>query len=310
MTHPGPSAGALVAQAPATLPSPSNFEAYARAVQQWPVLSAERERDLIQAWRDRGDRDAARDLVASHLRLVVRVVRDHRGYGLSQADLAQEGTVGLMRAVHRFDPSVGVRLAAYAVRWIEAEIREFIFRNWRLVRLGSSAAMRKLFFGYRQTMEALRAMKAPRQAGIGAAQVAQALGLTAAQVDQVRLYFGGRDLALEAPWVETEGGWDEAPSQALMLEALPDDTAGPAAQAEEDDRQQAMKTAVGAALAELPERDRAILVARRLDAPPVGLAELGERWGISAERVRQIEARAAQRMALALQARGAHALVA
>lgn len=290
----------------ALLPSPSNFEAYARAVQQWPMLSGEDEARLIAAWRQDGNRDAARDLVASHLRLVVRVVRDHRGYGLSDGDLAQEGTVGLMRAVHKFDPQVGVRLAAYALRWIEAEIKEFIFRNWRLVKLGGTSAMKKLFFGYRQTVASLRDMKADRSSGVTPEEVAKAMGLTEGQVSQARAYFSGRDLALEAPRDEEE----VAPSDALMLEALPDAAQTPAAWAEETDRQAVVVALVQGALAQLTERDRDILVARKMTTPAVGLVELGQKWGVSAERVRQIESRAAQALAKALAPKGAAELLA
>lgn len=297
---------ALASSTDLTLPSPSQFEAYARAVQQWPMLSEEEERRLISAWRENQDRGAARDLVASHLRLVVRVVRDHKGYGLSEGDLAQEGTVGLMRAVHKFDPSVGVRLAAYAVRWIEAEVREFIFKNWRLVRLGGTSAMKKLFFGYRATVASLREMKADRSAGVTAEEVSQAMGLTEDQVHQARAYFGGRDLGLEGPRSDD----DDSPSDALMLEALVDDNAGVAAQVEETDRVAAVHRAVHQAVARLPERDRAVLMARRLTSPPKGLAELGGELNISAERVRQIEQRAAARLAVLLEEQGAQALVA
>ncbi len=288
-----------------SLPSPSNFEAYARAVQQWPMLSAEDEQRLVAAWRNHHDRDAARDLVASHLRLVVRVVRDHKGYGLSEGDLAQEGTVGLMRAVHKFDPTVGVRLAAYALRWIEAEIREFIFKNWRLVRLGGTSAMKKLFFGYRATVASLRDMKADRTAGVTAEEVSRAMGLTEDQVHQARAYFGGRDLALDGPRSDD----DESPSEGLMLESLPDGTESIAAQVEEDDRVAAVQRAVRTALAELPPRDQAVLIARRLTNPPRGLADVGADLNVSAERVRQIEQRAAARLAVLLEEQGAQDLV-
>ena len=297
---------ALASPTDLSLPSPSQFEAYARAVQRWPMLSEDEEQRLVTAWRDRHDRDAARDLVASHLRLVVRVVRDHRGYGLSEGDLAQEGTVGLMRAVHKFDPAVGVRLAAYAIRWIEAEIREFIFKNWRVVRLGGTSAMKKLFFGYRATVASLRDMKADRTAGVTAEEVSRAMGLTEEQVHQARAYFGGRDMALDGPRSDD----DDAPSEALMLEALVDDSEGIAAQVEEEDRVDAVQKAVRQAVAKLPERDRQVLIARRLSTPPRGLAEVGEELGISAERVRQLEQRAAARLAVLLEEQGAQSLVA
>ena len=290
----------------ALLPPPSQFEAYARAVQQCPMLTEEREHELVAAWRQTQDGQAARELVMSHLRLVVRVVRDHRGYGLPEGDLAQEGTVGLMRAVHRFDPSVGVRLAAYAVRWIEAEIREFIFKNWRLVKLGGTAAMKKLFFGYRQTVTSLQEMGEQREPGVSPQVVAQAMGLTAEQVERAQAYFGGRDLALEAPAQDGE----EGPSDALMLEALPALDDSPASRIEEQDRVSAVQAMVRSALAALPERDRTILVARRLTSPPRGLAEVGSDLGISAERVRQLENRAVKALEQSLASSGAPELLA
>lgn len=286
------------------LPSPTDFEAYARFVQKWPMLSAGEEARLIKAWHEEGDRLAARDLVTSHLRLVVRVVRAHRGYGLSSGDLAQEGTVGLMRAVQKFNPLVGVRLAAYALRWIEAEIREFIFKNWRMVRLGGTAAMKKLFFGYRQTVASLKKMDADRKVGVTAAEVARAMGLTAEQVDQARQYFDGRDTALESPRFEDS----EAPSDALMLEALPSGE-NHAEAYEEEDRQAAITSVVRQALNRLPERDRAVVIARQLTVPPVGLVDLGKQWGISAERVRQVEKRASQRLLENLKENRAHQLL-
>lgn len=297
---------ALVPAASPLLPSPSNFEAYARAVQQWPMLDEGEEKRLINDWREKGDRNAARELVASHLRLVVRVVRDHRGYGLPEGDLAQEGTVGLMRAVHKFDPAVGVRLAAYALRWIEAEIREFIFRNWRLVKLGGTSAMKKLFFGYRQTVASLRELHADRAAGVSPEEVAEAMGLNEQQVRQARAYFSGRDLALEGPRADDA----ETPSDALMLEALPSNHETPAALAEEEDRQSAVRTLVHQALSGLPERERAILIARKMTTPAVGLAELGAKWGVSAERVRQLENKATSTLAKELKALGASQLLA
>lgn len=276
---------------PTALPSPSNFEAYARAVQQLPMLSAAQEKAYVAAWADHADRDAARELVLSHLKLVVKVVRAHRGYGLPEGDLAQEGTVGLMRAVHRFDPAVGVRLAAYAVRWIEAEIREFIFRSWRLVRMGGSAGAKKLFFGYRQTVEALRKMGADdRPKNVTAQDIATAMDLPLSQVHQAEAYFRGRDVALLAP-ADGEGA-----SEQISLESVASDVAGPQELHEVSSMRASTQLAVRHALDTLPERDRDILIARKLQTPPVGLQELGDRLGISAERVRQLELRAMKAM--------------
>lgn len=273
---------------PNTLPSPLNFEAYARAVQQLPYLDEERERTLASAWKERQDKLAAWELVMAHLRLVVKVVRDQSGYGLSPGDLAQEGTVGLMKAVHRFDPERGIRLASYALKWIEAEVREYIMRNWRLVRLGSGAAMKKLFFGYRQAVAHLRQWGDTRDVTPTVQALAQELDLDAQQVRQAQAYFTGRDEALEAP--SEDASREERREVNDWFTAS--QHADPAWVVEEADQEHHEHAALTQALATLPERDRAILTARLLQDPPQGLAELGRQHGVSAERVRQIEKRA------------------
>lgn len=292
---------------PAQFPSPTNFEAYARMAHAWPMLKEQREEALVKAWREHQDAEAARELVLSHLRLVVRVVRDHRGYGLPEGDLAQEGTVGLMRAVHRFDPKIGVRLAAYAVRWIEAEIREFIFKNFRMVRLGTSSAMKKLFFGYRKTLASLRQMGSERQVELSDQDMANAMGVTTEQVEIARAFFTGKDLGWDMPAQDTEE--EVGSNQAMMLQALPLDHDTPETLVETNSTRQAIVRSVQAALSCLPERDQAIVRARRLSSPPVGLAELGAHWGISAERVRQLEQRAVKILEKSLREAGAPALL-
>lgn len=280
----------------AAWPSPTDFEAYARMANQCPVLEENQERALVERWQAHGDRDAARDLVLSHLRLVIRVVRDHRGYGLSPGDLAQEGTIGLMKAVQRFDLAVGVRLAAYALRWIEAEIKEFIFRNWRMVRLGTSAAMKKLFFGYRQALASLRAWQVDRPVGVSDQQLAQALELPVAQVREAAGFFGGRDLALAPP--AGEAG-DDSTSQVLALE-MADPQALPEEVCEQRDTQAHIVHQVRAALSALSPREQEVIRVRRMQQPAEGLAEIAARWGVSAERVRQVEVKALKRLEQAL----------
>lgn len=273
-----------------SLPSPSNFEAYARAVQCLPFLSEQRELELATTWKNHQDKSAAWELVMAHLRLVVRVVRDQAGYGLSAGDLAQEGTVGLMKAVHRFDPARGIRLAAYAIKWIEAEVREYIMRNWRLVRLGSGAAMKKLFFGYRQAVSSLRHWGEERDVAPTIEALAQELNLSPAQVAHARAYFGGKDMSLESE-VDDQRSREERPGlQSVFFQAPRGHD--PAWQAETDDLTEHRSTAMGQALATLTPRDRDILQARHLQDTPMGLVELGQRHGVSAERVRQLEKRA------------------
>lgn len=267
------------------LPSPMDFPAYERAVQAIPMLSEAREKELVRAWCETKDREAARELVLSHLRLVTKAVKDHRGYGLPEGDLAQEGTVGLMRAVHGFDSRHGVRLAAYAWKWIEAEIREYIFRSWRLVRLGSGTTMRKLFFGYRKTMEGLRKWSPDRPVGVSAEDVARAMDLPEDQVLLAAQYFGGSDLPLLGADDEDAGSADR-----LMLEAIPFNAPlGPEDVAEQLIDEDLGRRAISIAWQDLDERSREILSARRFAEPAIPLREVAQQWGVSIERARQIE---------------------
>lgn len=270
-----------------SLPSPMDFGAYERAVMTIPMLTAQREAELVEAWQTGGSKEAARELVLSHLRLVTKAVKDHRGYGLPDGDLAQEGTVGLMRAVHGFDHRHGVRLAAYAWKWIEAEIREYIFRSWRMVRLGSGNTMKKLFFGYRKTMEGLRKWSPDRPVGVSPEDVARALDLPEDQVCIAAQYFGGQDVPLLATSDETA---DQNPDQ-LMHEALLWDS-------EESDPQALVasfvddnlaRRALAASWSELDDRSRKILFDRRMKQPSTPLREVAKEWGISIERARQVE---------------------
>ncbi len=297
------------------LPSPTQFPAYARAVNALPVLSQEQETLLAKAWRDHGDRNAAAQLVLAHLRQVVKVVRDHAGYGLPQADLAQEGTVGLMQAVHRFDPDRGVRLASFASHWILAAVREYIARNWRMVRLGTSSAMKKLFFGYRSAVAGLRAYGVDRDSSGFVADVAKAMELSSEQVESARAYFSSRDLSMDAQVPGAPGasmihaGFSDVHSGGANLGAtgstpvgqtngdrLGDPSPTPEESLIDADFASHATTALRKALVRLSCRDREILTARRLLDKPQGLVELGLKHGISAERVRQIENRAIRQL--------------
>jgi RNA polymerase sigma-32 factor len=272
---------------PVTLPSPVDFDAYLRAVNDIPMLSHDRETDLVQAWRNNQDRDAARELVLSHLRLVTKVVKDHRGYGLPEGDLVQEGTVGLMRAVKGFDPSHGVRLASYALKWIEAEIREYIFKSWRLVRLGGGATMKKLFFGYRKTVDSLRKWSPDRPIGIGSADVAKVMGVSSEDAAVALSYFSGKDLSLAIP----DDGEDGASHSLLLGEVSAASVAdNDPARITEDENDGVMgRRALAIAWDTLDHRSQGVLSDRRLSDPPLPLREVAEKWSVSIERIRQIE---------------------
>lgn len=288
---------------PQRLPSPTDFSAYARAANDMPFLSEDEERACVSAWNESRDQEAARRLVLSHLRLVIRVVKGHEGYGLSPGDLAQEGTVGLMKAVHRFSPAVGVRLAIYAIRWIEAEIREFIFRNLRQVRLSSTKSLRKLFFGYRQAVQRLQAWTGEvRATTLTPQEWAQALGVSEDDVHQIEQYFGGQDQSLMMT-LDTDGDTGTVKAQERPLrDRLPtpfqshDELANDPAMVVEILDEDSQTTALHQAMSELSPRDQAIVKSRWLTTPPRGLAELGREWGISAERVRQVEMQAVKRL--------------
>lgn len=272
-----------------TLPPPSRFGAYCAAVNAVPMLDEGEETRLARAWRDRGDRQAAWQLTLSHLRMVPAAVRRHDGYGVPREDLVQEGTIGLMKAVKRFEPGRGARLAGYAMAWIEAAIKAYILRNLRLVRLGTSSAMKKLFFGYRGAVARIEAgadgggEDGRRDVRATAQAIAGYMGLTRAQVEQAEAFFNGGEAALDS-----------------VPEWLLGSTAGPldAALAGESEAQ---ASATGQrALAALDARERAIVGRRILAEDKEGLARIGQDFGISAERVRQIEARALRKMRAAV----------
>lgn len=291
-----------VAQWPVSMPSPSDWPAYVRAVHDIPMLSQEEESSLVKGWSE-GSVDAARMLVLSHLRLVVSAVTRHSGYGLPPADLAQEGAVGLMKAIHKFRPGFGVRLSVYAGHWIDAEIKEFIFRSWRLVRLGSGKTMKKLFFGYRRSAERLAAVDGDLRPGFAqASSVAKSLGVPEADAQLVSAYFRGRDLPLlgpsdpgEAPGSGTEEtlllldpptGW-VSPELDPLENAIVDQESG-------RDGEFLVRS-----LSALPSRDRRIIEGRFLLDPPMPLKDLSAELGVSVERVRQLEKAALRKMSAA-----------
>lgn len=267
-----------------------SIEAYIGAVNQMPMLSAEQERDYAVSLRDNNDLDAARHLILSHLRLVVSIARQYLGYGLTHADLIQEGNVGLMKAVKRFDPDRGVRLVSFAVHWIKAEIHEFIVRNWRLVKVATTKAQRKLFFNLRRMRPDGTTLDAQT-----VDDIARDLDVKPEEVREMEVRLSGRELSLQAPADDesqyspidylSDGG-DYEPSQIMARH----------------DQDALQTTGLQEAILELDERSQRIVTARWLNEEgALTLHELADELGISAERVRQIEAAALKKMRGVLQ---------
>jgi len=262
---------------PTNLPTGS-IDAYISAAYQLPMLSAEEEHSLAVRLRDQNDLEAARTLVFSHLRFVVRIARGYSGYGLALPDLIQEGTVGLMKAVRRFNPDMGVRLVSFAVHWIKAEMHEFILRNWRIVKVATTKAQRKLFFNLRSAKKRLGWFSQEEVEG-----VARDLGVKPETVLEMESRLNGQDLAFDG----RESDDDERPIAPATY--LPDMRMEPSHQLERADTEENERGQLYAALEGLDERSQAILKERWLSEQKATLHELADRYGVSAERIRQIE---------------------
>ena len=262
-----------------------SLDHYIQAVNRFPLLTAEQEIDLGRRWKASQDIDAAGQLVMSHLRLVVAVSRNYLGYGLPQADLIQEGNIGLMKAVKRFDPDRGVRLVSFALHWIKAEIHEYILKNWRLVKVATTKAQRKLFFNLRSMKQGFASLGPAETAAI-----ARELGVKPEEVREMETRLSGQDIGLD-PTVE-DG--EESYSPIAYL-ASPDDEPVEVLAREQNERLQ--HEGLATALTRLDERSRRIIEARWLsEGESATLHELAAEFGISAERVRQIEAKAMKKM--------------
>ena len=270
-----------------TLNPNGSVEAYMGAVRQIPILSPAEEQALAHRYRDDGDVDAARQLVLSHLRFVVHVARGYRGYGLPLGDLIQEGNVGLMKAVKRFDPEVGVRLISFAVHWIRAEIHEFILRNWRIVKVATTKAQRKLFFNLRQSKQRLGWLN---QKEIRA--VAEDLGVPEREVIEMESRLAGQDVGFDLPGDNEDEDATFAP--AAYLEAPTE--SDPAVVLEKTNTAADGKRRLRESLTQLDERSRDIVRRRWLSETKATLHELADEYGVSAERIRQIEAGALKKL--------------
>ena len=261
-----------------------DLEAYIQTVNALPVLSREDERDLAERFCRDDDLDAARELVLSHLRFVVHLARGYAGYGLPQADLIQEGNVGLMKAVKRFDPNVGVRLLSFAVHWIKAEMHEFILRNWRIVKVATTKAQRKLFFNLRSSKKRLGWLNPAETKAI-----AEDLGVSPAEVTRMEGRLASRDLAFDGP----EDDEDAPPAPAYYLE---DPASNPVDIVAEEDARSRASAQLATAIEDLDDRSRHILEARWLREEKKTLTELAEQYGVSAERIRQLERNAMRKL--------------
>jgi RNA polymerase sigma-32 factor len=284
---------ALTVAGTGLIPLPSavgNLDAYISSVNRMPMLTEGEEKDLARKLRDEDDVEAARRLVLSHLRVVVSISRGYLGYGLPHADLIQEGNVGLMKAVKRFDPDRGVRLVSFAIHWIKAEIHEFILKNWRLVKIATTKAQRKLFFN-------LRSMKAGREAlsPEAAAEVARQLDVKPEEVLEMDARFAGGDVALEA-------GPEDDDETFAPIAYLADQRNEPTQVLEAQAYDRLQDEGLQAALGALDARGRRIVEARWLADEPATLHELAAEFGVSAERIRQIEVKSLQKMKGALAA--------
>ena len=266
---------------------------YLAEIRRFPMLAPEEEYMLAKRWREHGDRDAAQKLITSHLRLVAKISMGYRGYGLPIGEVISEGNVGLMQAVKRFEPEKGFRLATYAMWWIRASIQEYILRSWSLVKMGTTANQKKLFFNLRKAKSQISALEEGDLRPEHVKTIATKLGVSEQEVVEMNRRLGG-DSSLNAPIrQEGEGEWqdwlvdDSTNQEAVLVE-----------QEETSNRMSALKQALGV----LNDRERRIFEARRLSDDPVTLEELSGEFGISRERVRQIEVRAFEKVQAAVKA--------
>lgn len=271
-----------------------NLESYVRAANNWPVLTAEEEKALAERLHYQGDLDAAKTLILSHLRFVVHIARNYSGYGLPQADLIQEGNIGLMKAVRRFNPEVGVRLVSFAVHWIKAEIHEYVLRNWRIVKVATTKAQRKLFFNLRKTKQRLGWFNQDE-----VEMVARELGVSSKDVLEMESRMAAQDMTFD---MSSDDDVGEGKPMAPVL-YLQDKTSDFADGIEEDNWDAHAADKLSDAMLSLDERSQHIIRARWLDDDnKTTLQELADQYGVSAERVRQLEKNAMKKLRMAIEA--------
>ena len=283
-----------MASAVANLAPEGNLARYLQEIRKFPMLSAEEELALAHRWRDEGDTEAAHKLVTSHLRLVAKIAMGYRGYGLPMGELISEGNVGMMQAVKRFDPDRGFRLATYAMWWIRAAIQEYILHSWSLVKMGTTAAQKKLFFNLRRLKGQMQAIEDGDLQPEQVAKIAHALAVPEQDVVNMNRRLTAPDHSLNAPLrSDSEGEWqdwlvDESENQETVIA--------------EQEEVSGRKALLGSALKTLNDRERHILIERRLQDNPTTLEDLSQQYNISRERVRQIEVRAFEKLQKAMKA--------
>ncbi len=261
---------------------------YLTEIRKFPLLSPEDEYMFAKSWKEHEDPEAARRLVTSHLRLVAKIAMGYRGYGLPVSEIVSEGNVGLMQAVKRFDPDKGFRLATYAMWWIRASIQEYVLRSWSLVKMGTTAAQKKLFFNLRKAKNNIGAIEEGDLTPDHTTTLADQLGVTETEVTEMNRRLSGGDASLNAPLrSESESEWQDW---------LADDTADQETRLAEREEMGDRHELLVSAMKDLTERERDILQARRLQDEPATLEELSQKYGVSRERVRQIEVRAFEKL--------------
>ena len=277
------------------LTAESGLTRYLEEIRRFPMLEPQDEFMLAKRWREHGDRDAAHKLVTSHLRLVAKIAMGYRGYGLPISEVISEGNVGLMQAVKRFEPEKGFRLATYAMWWIKAAIQEYILRSWSLVKMGTTANQKKLFFNLRKAKSKISALEEGDLRPDQVKLIAKRLGVTEQDVVDMNRRLGG-DVSLNAP-IRDDGDSGE------WQDWLVDDVSDQETRLVEDEESDNRKKALGEALSVLNERERRIFEARRLADDPITLEDLAAEFGVSRERVRQIEVRAFEKVQRAVKNR-------
>ena len=273
----------------------SGLSRYLSEIRKFPLLSPEDEYMFAKRWKEHGDSESARRLVTSHLRLVAKIAMGYRGYGLPVSEIVSEGNVGLMQAVKRFDADKGFRLATYAMWWIRASIQEYVLRSWSMVKLGTTAAQKKLFFNLRKAKSNIGAIEEGDLTPDHTAKLADQLGVTEREVTEMNRRLTGPDASLNAPLrSESESEWQD-----WLADETVDQETRLAEREERGDRHEALAQALDT----LSERERDIIQERRLKDEPATLEELSQKYGVSRERVRQIEVRAFEKLQAAMQPR-------